>query len=110
MSADLRRASILGRLNSAGQASITELAEEFGLSEMTIRRDLEALEFEGHARRVRGGAIASQSRSYEPPIILRGEHEHSAKARIGRAAAQLLAEGETAIIDVGTTTLGVFLT
>ncbi len=105
MSADLRRASILGRLNSAGQASITELAEEFGLSEMTIRRDLEALEFEGHARRVRGGAIASQSRSYEPPIILRGEHEHSAKARIGRAAAQLLAEGETAIIDVGTTTL-----
>jgi len=105
MSADLRRASILERLNLAGHATITELADEFGLSEMTIRRDLETLEFEGHARRIRGGAIASQSRSYEPPIILRASFEQQAKVRIGRAAAELLADGETAIIDVGTTTL-----
>ena len=105
MGSDLRRARILAKLNSAGQASISDLAAEFHLSEMTIRRDLEALEFGGHARRVRGGAIAAQSRSYEPPIILRANQEHEAKMRIGRAAAELLADGETAIIDVGTTTL-----
>jgi DeoR family transcriptional regulator of aga operon len=105
MGSDLRRARILAKLNSAGQASISDLAAEFHLSEMTIRRDLEALELGGHARRVRGGAIAAQSRSYEPPIILRATQEHEAKMRIGRAAAELLADGETAIIDVGTTTL-----
>ena len=98
MGSDLRRARILAKLNSAGQASISDLAAEFHLSEMTIRRDLEALEFGGHARRVRGGAIAAQSRSYEPPIILRANQEHEAKMRIGRAAAELLADGETTII------------
>ena len=105
MSAHTRRVAILSRLNSGGEATIIELAEEFGLSEMTIRRDLEALEFEGHARRVRGGAIPSVSRSYEPPISTRSAIESEAKQRIGLAAARLLGDGETAIIDVGTTTL-----
>lgn len=72
---------------------------------MTIRRDLEMLELEGLARRVRGGAISTQSRSYQPPILQRSTHEAMAKQRIGEAAAELLAPGETTIIDGGTTTL-----
>lgn len=72
---------------------------------MTIRRDLEMLELEGLARRVRGGAISTQSRSYQPPILQRSTHEAIAKQRIGEAAAELLAPGETTIIDGGTTTL-----
>jgi len=104
-SSTIRRQAILDRLNSTGETAISDLAKEFGLSEMTIRRDLEMLEFDGFVRRVRGGAIPSQSRSYEPPITTRTSFEHEAKMRIGRAAAALLSDSETAIIDGGTTTL-----
>jgi DeoR/GlpR family transcriptional regulator of sugar metabolism len=105
MKLTLRKQAILDRLNSSGETAISDLAKEFGLSEMTIRRDLETLELDGFVRRVRGGAIPSQSRSYEPPHITRTGFEHEAKIRIGRAAAALLSDNETAIIDGGTTTL-----
>ena len=105
MSTDLRRRSILSILSRDGEALISDLAKSFRISEMTIRRDLEALELEGLARRIRGGAIPSINRSYEPPIALRAGEAQSAKERIGRAAADLLRDGETTIIDVGTTTL-----
>lgn len=72
---------------------------------MTIRRDLRLLEIEGFALRVRGGAISTQSRSHQTPIMQRSAHQSEAKQRIGEAAAELLTPGETAIIDGGTTTL-----
>jgi DeoR/GlpR family transcriptional regulator of sugar metabolism len=56
------------------------------------------------ARRARGGAISVQSRSFEPPILQRAAHMADAKRRIGAAAASLLRENETVVIDVGTTT------
>lgn len=100
-----RRQEIAARLATAGEASIASLAEMFSVSEMTIRRDLEALEAEGSIRRVRGGAISVVSRSYEPPIAERATADIGAKRAIGQAAASLLSDGEIAIIDVGTTTL-----
>jgi DeoR/GlpR family transcriptional regulator of sugar metabolism len=99
-----RRATIVERLRADGEASIVELALYFGTSEMTIRRDLELLEQKGLARRARGGAISVQSRSFEPPILQRAAHMAEAKRRIGVAAAGLLHEGETVVIDIGTTT------
>ena len=105
MSSDLRRRAILTKLKDSGEVIITKLVEEFGTSSMTIRRDLEFLEMEGLARRVRGGAISSLGRSYEPPIALRAGTANQAKLNIGRAAADLIHENETVIIDVGTTTL-----
>lgn len=100
-----RRTTIAERLKVNREASIAELALAFGTSEMTIRRDLELLEVEGLARRVRGGAISTQSRSYEPPILQRGAFRADAKKRIGAVAAGLLRCDETVILDVGTTTL-----
>ncbi len=105
MSSDRRRLDITTLLVERGAVNISELADSFGISHMTIRRDLEILEMEGYARRIRGGAISAVSRSYEPPILQRQNIEHAAKTAIGKAAADLLEEGETAIIDVGTTTL-----
>lgn len=90
---------------SLGEATFAELAEHFAVSEMTIRRDLETLELEGLVRRVRGGAIPVVSRSHEPPIAERSQVNILAKQAIGKAAAALLEDGETAIVDVGTTTL-----
>jgi DeoR/GlpR family transcriptional regulator of sugar metabolism len=72
---------------------------------MTIRRDLEELEEQGVARRIRGGAIATISRSYEPPLAMRATEELAAKRAIAAAAAEFIDFGETAILDVGTTTL-----
>jgi DeoR/GlpR family transcriptional regulator of sugar metabolism len=100
-----RRNEIQALLAARGEAGIGDLAAEFEVSEMTIRRDLETLESEGLARRVRGGAISTVSRSYEPPFATRAVEAHEAKRRIAQAAAQYVEYGETAIIDVGSTAL-----
>jgi DeoR/GlpR family transcriptional regulator of sugar metabolism len=104
MSTQERRGAIRGFLANKGEAGITELAAEFDVSEMTIRRDLEELEDQGVARRVRGGAIATVSRSYEPPLATRATEAQDAKQRIAEAAADYIEYGETAILDVGSTT------
>jgi DeoR/GlpR family transcriptional regulator of sugar metabolism len=100
-----RRQAVLQRLTTDGEAGFAELADEFGVSEMTIRRDLETLEADGLARRVRGGAISVISRSYEPPFAVRAGRESGAKEAIGVTAAALVNDGDTVIVDVGTTTL-----
>lgn len=100
-----RRGAIRGYLADRGEVEITALAAEFDVSEMTIRRDLETLEELGVARRVRGGAISTVSRSYEPPLASRSQEAQSAKARIAVAATRFIDYGETAILDVGSTTL-----
>jgi DeoR/GlpR family transcriptional regulator of sugar metabolism len=102
-----RRELCLQILERRGRVSVAELALKASVSEMTIRRDLEALEREGVLRRVHGGAVSAVSMSYEPPFAVRAQRAVAAKERIGRAAADLLAEGETVILDVGTTTLEV---
>ena len=103
MDSKTRRSTIDERLRADGEASIVDLASYFGTSEMTIRRDLEVLELEGLARRIRGGAISVQSRSFEPPILQRAAQGAEAKRRIGIAAAGLVRENETVVLDVGTT-------
>jgi DeoR/GlpR family transcriptional regulator of sugar metabolism len=100
-----RRPDLEALLAERGEVSISDLAERFAVSEMTIRRDLEALEEKGSARRVRGGAIATVSRGYEPPFATRAGGKLAAKRAIAAAAAEYVDDGETAIIDVGTTTL-----
>lgn len=105
MSSSGRRGSIRGLLAERGEVGIADLAAAFDVSEMTIRRDLEALETQGVARRVRGGAISTVSRSYEPPLATRATEAHAAKTAIAAAAAEQIDYGETAILDVGSTTL-----
>jgi DeoR/GlpR family transcriptional regulator of sugar metabolism len=102
-----RHQLILRRLESEGRVSVSELGALAGVSEMTIRRDLEALEQSGALSRVHGGAVPAQSQSYEPPFAARETRNSEAKQRIGKAAAALLHDGETAILDAGTTTLEV---
>jgi DeoR/GlpR family transcriptional regulator of sugar metabolism len=100
-----RRSLILSNLADSGEVMIGDLASTLRVSEMTIRRDLELLELEGMARRVRGGAISTVSRSHEPPFEVRASQAVEQKRAIGRAAAALLRDGDTAIFDIGTTTL-----
>jgi DeoR/GlpR family transcriptional regulator of sugar metabolism len=85
-----------------GSTHVAELAQSFGVSEMTVRRDLTALAHDGKIERVRGGAIdAGGEPPFEETIVERLE----AKERIGAAAAALVPDGATVMIDIGTTTL-----
>lgn len=88
-----------------GSISIPDIRERFDVSEMTARRDLNELDRQGLLRRVRGGAVASLGRSYEPPFPIRTTKNRSAKAAIGQKAAELVYDGDSIALDVGTTTL-----
>lgn len=104
MIAGERRALIITKIESNGLVDINELALELKVSEITIRRDLVALEKEGLLRRVHGGAVNSRGRSYEPPLSLRSEQNRKAKQMIAQRAAELIDEGDCVAIDVGSTT------
>jgi DeoR/GlpR family transcriptional regulator of sugar metabolism len=96
-----RREEILRAVRS-GPAHVGELAQSFGVSEMTVRRDLRELARSGRLERVRGGAVSA---SAEPPFEQTVVERFEAKDRIGAAAAALVRDGQTVMIDIGTTTL-----
>lgn len=82
-----------------------EMAALFGVSMETIRRDLSDLEKSGVIRRVHGGAVLNVSNSVEPDYSYREIKNYEEKLLIGREAASLVKDGETIIIDIGTTCL-----
>ena len=86
---------------------VVELSKHFGVSEPTIRRDLQKLEEMGRVRRAHGGAIAPEQATPELPIVQRIVECAEEKRRIGLAAAQLVQDGETIFLGSGTTTLEV---
>jgi DeoR family transcriptional regulator, fructose operon transcriptional repressor len=101
----LRR--IAQAVKDAGSATVPELAGLTGASEMTIRRDLDVLAAQGVLERFRGGARTLLLRGEEPPFALRAHEGLEAKRRIAAVVAGLVAEGETVLLDSGTTCLEV---
>lgn len=102
-----RHEHILSALRDRGRVEVAGLADTFGVSEMTVRRDLEELERQGLCRRLHGGAVPTASRSYEPPFAARAGQRVEAKARIGKAVGSMLTDNDTVLLDIGTTTLEV---
>lgn len=107
MISEERRAFILEEIENRGSATVGGLAKRLSVSEMTIRRELVQLEREGLARRVHGGAVSARGRSFEPPLVLRETQHLEEKALIGKIAADLVAEGDSIALDIGSTTLQV---
>ncbi|WP_073483616.1 DeoR/GlpR family DNA-binding transcription regulator [Streptoalloteichus hindustanus] len=101
-----RQEMILRALREADRVSVTELAALTGCSEMTIRRDLDALERDGLLRRVRGGAVSALT-GEETPFPVRGRQHVAAKRRIAAAVAELVDDGESLVLDSGTTAVEV---
>ncbi|WP_368396773.1 DeoR/GlpR family DNA-binding transcription regulator [Streptomyces sclerotialus] len=101
----LRR--ITEAVREAGRIGVAELAGLTGASEMTIRRDLEVLAGQGVLERYRGGARSLLLRGEEPPFALRAQEGISAKRRIAAEVAGLIADGESVVLDSGTTCLEV---
>ncbi|PZU39901.1 MAG: DeoR/GlpR transcriptional regulator [Microbacterium sp.] len=102
-----RRTLIEEEVIRAGEVSFVALAERFDVSEMTIRRDIEALQSMGVVRRVSGGAIALAGTAFEPSYGLRAGRAAGSKAQIGERIAALLHPGETVVLDSGSTVLAV---
>ena len=101
------RLRMISELLRAGQVvSTADLSSMLYVSEMTIRRDLSQLEAAGLCRRTRGGAIAIRSTLVRELHYRQREALHVAeKVAIGRAAAEMVREGDTIFIDPGTTTV-----
>lgn len=96
-----RRQEILRAVRS-GTAHVSDLAESFGVSEMTVRRDLGALARDGKLERVHGGAVDA---GVEPGFSQIEVERFDIKDRIGAKAAELVRDGQTVMIDIGTSTL-----
>ncbi|MGQ9850872.1 MAG: DeoR/GlpR family DNA-binding transcription regulator [Aggregatilineaceae bacterium] len=105
MNAIERQKVILQIIAEQGAVTVAELCERFGVSDMTIRRDLSILERASLLRRIHGGAVSARGRSYEPPVLTRVHEAPEAKRTIGKLAATLVHEGDSIALDIGTTTL-----
>jgi len=102
MLSEVRREQVLKAVQTDRASRVADLALRFGVSEMTIRRDLDELARLGKVSRVHGGAVIE---SMEPPFTETLVEHAEQKARIGAAAAATVLDGETVIVDIGTTTL-----
>lgn len=101
-----RRRNILNLLDENGQVFVHELSELFGVSEVTIRNDLELFESKGLLIRSRGGAmIVENTVGMDFQLSEKDKMNYPEKIRIGKKAAQLVSSGETIILDSGTTTM-----
>lgn len=105
MISEERKLLILNKLHNEGYIQATDIAEELGISAATIRRDLILLEKEGLCIRKRGGAIkVHQGVTLELPYEIKSQHNIDAKNRISEKAAELVQDGDTLILDAGSTT------
>jgi len=95
-----RRSRILEELKRNNLVRVVELSKQFGVSTVSIRRDLQELEEMGLLKRIAGGAVNILPNNLTPPLAQRMNQNNEKKERIGKAAASL-------IIDSGTTTIQV---
>ncbi|WP_173655725.1 DeoR/GlpR family DNA-binding transcription regulator [Sphingomonas turrisvirgatae] len=99
-----RRQKILEWIQEEGSARVRALADAFSVSDVTIRQDLERLEADGHIVREHGGAYLRSAQQQVRAMALHHLVNMEAKRRIGAAAAALVEDGETIILDSGSTT------
>ncbi len=102
-----RRSRIQDLLSQKSSVTIAELADQFGTSEMTVRRDLDELETRGVCQRIHGGATSLRVQEYRPPPYpgypQREQSQVREKIAIGQAAAALVRPGDVIAVDSGTT-------
>lgn len=103
MLAEQRQHEILATLSSAGAVRVTELAKTLGVTEETIRRDLEKLDRAGRLLRTHGGALPAARGMLDVPFHVRRSAQHAAKASIARVALQHVVENDVIAVDASST-------
>ncbi|MEV0973395.1 DeoR/GlpR family DNA-binding transcription regulator [Microtetraspora glauca] len=105
MLAQLRQQAILERVRRTGGVRVAELVRDLGVSDMTIRRDLEALADRGLVEKVHGGAtIVGAGSTEEPGFTAKSARQQAEKEAIARHAARLVRPGSSVALSAGTTT------
>ena len=99
-----RRRRILELLDQQERVTVEELVARYGVSAVTIRGDLDSLAEMGAVIRSHGGALKRGETPEDVPITVKETLHHAEKVRIGHAAALTIREGETIMLDSGTTT------
>lgn len=99
----LRRDQVLDYIDHNQHVSVAQICDVFDVSEATARRILNELAQETKIERIRGGAIAVQPKPDERGYRSRSAHQADEKARIGKAASELILEGDTVFLGSGTT-------
>jgi DeoR family transcriptional regulator of aga operon len=99
-----RRRRIMDILEAQERVTVDELVGRFTVSAVTIRGDLDALAKAGAVVRSHGGALKRDDAPEDVPIMVKETLHHAEKVRIGHAACQMIKDGETIILDSGTTT------
>ncbi|TCM41063.1 DeoR/GlpR family DNA-binding transcription regulator [Kribbella sp. VKM Ac-2568] len=102
-----RQRVIVERLKAVPRVGVAELVAATGASDMTIRRDLDYLAAQGVLKRVHGGAVPAMPTGIEPPFAARATAALGPKQAIARAAAEHIRDGDTIVLDSGTTALEV---
>jgi len=102
--AESRRRKILEWLQEEGNARVRDLSDAFSVSEATIRQDLERLENDGQIVREHGGAYLRSVPEQVRSMALQHLANMDAKRRIGRVAATMVSDGDSIILDSGSTT------
>jgi DeoR family transcriptional regulator, fructose operon transcriptional repressor len=100
-----RRNHIARLIETHQRVIVAELAQRFGISEATIRRDLALLDGIGVLQRTHGGAIAAEQMTFEPDVKERQVLHLEEKVRIGQKAVEFIEDGDSVILDAGTTTV-----
>jgi DeoR family transcriptional regulator of aga operon len=103
----VRRGALARLLSARGFVRVADASLELGVSEVTIRADLTALEREGRAMRVHGGAMPADAVVRESPVESTRDQRAAAKQAIGVVAAELVSSGDCVYLDAGSTTLAV---
>jgi DeoR/GlpR family transcriptional regulator of sugar metabolism len=102
-----RRDQILAYLSTHDRTPVSELSQVLGVSEVTVRKDLDALEAQGVLTRVHGGAVVSGRGRLELYFATREQEHLEEKRRIAQAAAALIRSGQRIFLDASTTALQV---
>lgn len=100
-----RRRALHAAIAERGEISVSEMAKEFGISEMTVRRDLDALQQSGGIERSHGGAVLARPAMApaEPSFAARRHVRAAAKQAIARAAGAMIVERDVVGLNVGST-------
>jgi DeoR family transcriptional regulator, aga operon transcriptional repressor len=104
---ETRTAQLQELIRSGERVSIQDMVERFGVSAVTIRKDLDELEQRGAIIRTFGGAVIAPTPDREVAFAVRSQWMDAEKKQIGLAAARLIGRGESVIVDAGSTALEV---
>ena len=107
MLAEERRNLILEKLQQEGKVVVSELSELFGVSEETIRRDLDKFDKEGIASKTYGGAVLIEDTNTDMPFNIRRKTNMQGKRTIGGIIESLVSDGESIIVDPSTTAVAI---